>query len=66
VQSTVSVLSWSTIPLGILIGGIVIEQTHNVALVYAVIGALIFITAVAFSFTAVGEAERYLPQNKPK
>jgi MFS family permease len=64
VQGTVSVLSWSAIPLGILIGGFVIEQTQNVALVYAAIGILIFLTAIAFSFTAVGRAERYLPQDK--
>jgi MFS family permease len=64
VQGTVSVLSWSAIPLGILIGGIVIEQTQNVALVYTAIGALIFFTAIAFSFTAVGSAEHYLPQEK--
>jgi predicted MFS family arabinose efflux permease len=64
VQSTVSVLSWSAIPLGILIGGVVIEQTKNVALVYAAIGVLIFLTAIAFSFTAVGSAERHLPQDK--
>jgi hypothetical protein len=60
----VSVLSWSAIPLGILIGGVVIEQTQNVALVYAAIGVLIFLTAIAFSFTAVGSAERHLPQDK--
>jgi len=60
VQSTISVLSWSAIPLGILIGGIAIEQTQNVTLVYTAIGALIFLTAIAFSFTAVGSAERYL------
>ena len=64
VQGTVSVLSWSAIPLGILIGGIVIEQTQNVALVYAAIGILIVLTAIAFSFTAVGSAERYLAQDK--
>ncbi len=64
VQGTVSVLSWSAIPLGILIGGFVIEQTQNVALVYTAIGILIFLIAIVFSFTAVGSAERYLPQEK--
>jgi hypothetical protein len=47
-----------------LIGGLAIEQTQNVALVYTSIGALIFLTAIAFSFTAVGRAERYLPKEK--
>jgi MFS family permease len=64
VQGTVSMLSWSAIPLGILIGGIVIEQTQNVALVYSAIGILIVLTAIVFSFTAVGSAERYLSQDK--
>jgi MFS family permease len=64
VQSTVSVLSWSAIPLGILIGGLAIELTHDVAFVYAAIGVLVLVTAVAFSFTAVGRASRYLPQEK--
>jgi predicted MFS family arabinose efflux permease len=65
VQSTVSVLSWSAIPLGTLAGGIVIEQTQNVALVYGAIGILIFLAALAFSFTALGQADRYLQGEKP-
>lgn len=64
VQSTISVLSWSAIPLGILIGGAVIEQTQNVALVYSAVGIIIFLTAFAFSFTALGSADRHLPQEK--
>jgi predicted MFS family arabinose efflux permease len=64
VQSTVSVLSWSAIPLGILVGGAAIEYTQNVALVYGAIGVIIFLTAIVFSFTAVGSAERYLPREK--
>lgn len=64
VQSTVSVLSWSAIPLGILIGGALIERTQNVALVYSAVGIVIFLTAFAFSFTALGSADRHLPQEK--
>jgi MFS family permease len=64
VQSLVSVSSWSTIPLGTFLGGVVIEQTQDVALVYMAIGVMIFLAAVAFSFTALGHAERYLPQEK--
>lgn len=48
-------------PLGALVGGFAIERTGDVALVYAAIGALTFLTALAFSFTALGRAERYLP-----
>jgi MFS family permease len=64
VQSVVNVLSWSTIPLGTFIGGVAIELTQDVALVYRAIGIIIFLAALAFSFTALGQAERYLPQGE--
>ena len=64
VQSVINVLSWSAIPLGTLIGGVAIEQTQNIALVYGAIGVTIFLAALAFSFTALGHAERYLPQEE--
>jgi MFS family permease len=64
VQSVVNVLSWSAIPLGTFIGGVAIEQTQDVALVYRTIGVIIFLAALAFSFTALGRAERYLPQEE--
>ena len=67
VQSVVHVLSWSAIPLGAFAGGFAIERVGNVALVYGTIGVLIFLTAVAFSFTALGRAERYLrKEEKPR
>lgn len=66
VQSVINVLSWSAIPLGTLIGGVAIEQTQNIALVYGAIGVMIFLAALAFSFTALGHAERYLPQEEPQ
>jgi MFS family permease len=61
VQSVMSVLSWSAIPLGAFIGGVAIEQTQHVALVYGAIGGAIFLIAFVFYFTALGRAERYLP-----
>jgi MFS family permease len=64
VQSVVNVLSWSTIPLGTFIGGVAIQLTQDVALVYRAIGIVIFLAALAFSFTALGHAERYLPQGE--
>jgi predicted MFS family arabinose efflux permease len=64
VQSVVNVLSWSAIPLGTFLGGVAIEQTQSVALVYGGIGIIIFLAALVFSFTAIGHAERYLPQEK--
>jgi hypothetical protein len=65
VRSAVSVLSWSTIPVGTLVGGIAIERTQNVALVYGTVGAIVSVAAFAFSFTSVGHAERHLPPGKP-
>ena len=65
VQGVISVLSWSAIPLGAFIGGVAIEQTQQVALVYGVIGAAIFLIGLLFSFTALGRAEQYLPAQQP-
>jgi hypothetical protein len=42
-------------------GGLAIERTHNVVLVYAVIGVLVFLIPLGFAFSALGHAERYLP-----
>jgi MFS family permease len=64
VISIASVLAWSAIPLGSLLGGYAISWTQNVALVYGVIGVLIFLIPFAFSFTALGHADRYIPKVK--
>jgi MFS family permease len=60
VISIASVLAWSAIPLGSLLGGFAIARTGNVALVYSIIGALIFLIPFSFSFTALGHADRYI------
>lgn len=65
VRGVISVLSWSAIPLGAFVGGVAIEQTQQVALVYGVIGAAIFLIGLLFSFTALGRAEQYLPAQQP-
>jgi MFS family permease len=65
VISIASVLAWSAIPLGSLLGGFLIQWTNNVVLVYALAGLLSFLIPLAFSFTALGHADRYLPQNEP-
>jgi MFS family permease len=61
VMSIAGVLAWSAIPLGSVLGGFAIEQTHNVRLVYFVIGVLTIVVPFIFSFTALGHAERYIP-----
>jgi predicted MFS family arabinose efflux permease len=67
VVSIASVLAWSAIPLGALLGGWAIEATDDVALVYAVIGVLTFVIALAFRFSALGHADDYLgaPDDAP-
>lgn len=65
VISVAGVLAWSAIPLGTFLGGLLIERTGNVALVYAGIGALTFLIPLIFSFTPLGHAERYLPGADP-
>ncbi len=62
VTSVLNVLAGSVTPLGTLIGGMLIDRTHDVALVYAVIGGLIVVIGLTFMFTALGHAERYIPQ----
>ena len=65
VMSIAGVLAWSAIPLGSLLGGFIINWTHNIALVYSVIGILTFLIALSFSFTPLGHADKYLPKKKP-
>ncbi len=60
VMTVASVLGLSAIPIGLLVGGALIQATHKVALIYAGIGATIALIGVAFSLTAVGHAERYV------
>ncbi|MDQ3877632.1 MAG: MFS transporter [Actinomycetota bacterium] len=62
VMSIASVLAWSAIPVGALLGGYLIETTGRPALVYAGIGIITAIIPVAFSLTALGHAEDYLPE----
>ncbi|HEX7736711.1 MAG TPA: hypothetical protein VF458_17830 [Ktedonobacteraceae bacterium] len=65
VMNIATVLAWSAIPLGTLIGGIAVQQTKNLALVYGIIGGLIFLIAFSFSFSAVGRARCYLAEATP-
>jgi MFS family permease len=65
VMSIAGVLAWSAIPVGALAGGWAVERTGSVALVYGVIGALVALLALAFSFGPLGHADRYLPSSQP-
>jgi len=66
VMSIAGVLAWSAIPVGAFLGGLAIEWTGNVVLVYGVIGILKFLIPVCFAFTSLGHAERYLPRKEQK
>jgi MFS family permease len=65
VISIAGVLAWSAIPIGALVGGWAVERTASVALVYSIIGALVALLALAFSFGPLGHADRYLPASQP-
>ena len=56
-------LGWAMMPAGALLGGMLIAWVGKaqVAPVYACIGDLVLLIPVAFAFTALGHAERYLP-----
>ncbi len=64
VISIASVLAWSAIPLGSLLGGFAITWTHNVALIFSITGALTFLIPFCFSFTPLGHADRYIPKKE--
>jgi MFS family permease len=64
VISIAGVLAWSAIPAGAFLGGLAIEWTGNVVLVYGAIGVLTFLIPICFAFTALGHAERYLPKDE--
>src|SRR5438309_7695760 len=59
--SIAMVLAWSANPIGALAGGFLIERTGDVRLIYAVIGVITFLIALAFRIASpLGRAERYL------
>jgi MFS family permease len=61
VLGVAGVLAFSATPIGSLVGGFVIQQTQNVAVVFGTIGVLLFLIPLAFTQTALGHADRYLP-----
>jgi MFS family permease len=60
------VLAWSANPVGAMAGGIAIDRTHDVQLVYAIVGAATFLIPLYFRlFSPLGHAERYLGTAAP-
>jgi len=65
VISIAGVLAWSAIPLGAILGGVLVQQTGDVSFVFAMAGALNFVIPVAFFlFSPLGRADRYVAQAK--
>jgi hypothetical protein len=64
VISVAGVLAWSAIPLGAILGGLAIERTGDVVMVFAVIGVIRVLIPIVFSFTPLGHAEDYLPKKE--
>ena len=60
VSSVASVLAWSGIPIGSFLGGLAIQWSGNVAIVYFGIGIAIAMIAAVFSFSALGRADQHL------
>jgi MFS family permease len=62
VISIAMVLAWSANPIGAIAGGILIDRTGDVRLIYAAIGTITFAIALVFRLASpLGRAERYLP-----
>ena len=58
------VLTWSPASIGALLGGLAIERTNNVALIYTLIGLLTFGSTFLFFLTPLGHTESSLPKNE--
>jgi MFS family permease len=61
ILSVAGLLAFSASPLGSLAGGLLIQRSHQVALVFAACGILLFLVPLAFTRTALGRADQYLP-----
>ena len=60
VVSVSRMCGFSAAPLGVFVGGLLIDRTHNIALIYGIIGALVCGLAVAFAFSPLGHTDHYL------
>lgn len=64
VISIAGVLAWSAIPVGAFLGGLLVDSTQNIGLVYGIIGVLVILIPLTFFFTPLGHAEDYLPKKE--
>ncbi|MDQ3328416.1 MAG: MFS transporter, partial [Chloroflexota bacterium] len=61
VMSVASVIAWSAIPLGALLGGWVVEAA-GVTFAYVASGAIAICIPALFAFSSLGRAERYMAE----
>ena len=61
VTSTILVLAFVSVPIGSLGGGSLIEWTGKVGLVYQVIGILVIVTTIIFTFTPLNRPQNFAP-----
>jgi len=59
-------LTWSLVPLSTLIGGFLIESTHNIAMIYGGLGVLMVLVAGVFARTPLRHVPRYDFQPLPE
>ncbi len=60
VMTATQTIAWCGLPAGAVVGGLAITATHNVSLVYAAVGLMIFMITSVFWFTALGHADQFL------
>lgn len=66
VMSIRAVLAWSSVPVGALVGGVVVEAVGDVGLVYAAIGAITTVVTLCFIRSSpLGRADQYLEPAAP-
>ncbi|HEV2360402.1 MAG TPA: MFS transporter, partial [Acidimicrobiales bacterium] len=61
VLTSARVLAWCAIPLGSVVGGLLVAATHSVSLVYATLGILTSVIAAAFVFSPLGRTQAEKP-----
>lgn len=64
VMTVAQTLAWCGFSIGAIAGGVAITATHNVSLVYAAVGLIIFMITSVFWFTPLGRADQYLYRAK--
>jgi MFS family permease len=63
VMSVAGFLAFGIMPIGALLGGLIVTQTGSIALLYALCGGGTVILSLIGTATALGRAEQYLPDS---